>query len=372
MAEEWAGVVNAVTSKFLKGAADLTTRRRLFLAMLRKRGRITMGHDGISVTWDVEFMQPPVEAYGDGGLVTYARHDIYRMLSVDWRGYYASDLMTAKEKEMAKGNSALVKRYSAIAPNLEKSIRDKMSTELYIDGYATGNQNRLHGLATFMDTTATCVVGDRIQVPTKTNYAGKSCVLGAESGSWSANLTGSDIPNAALANDWPEGSGTSDYDYLAPKQLNWSSTAWTGTNTFFSTSVRCMRQGLLWLTLTAGDEGRPSLILMPGKMYADFLNNQSSNQRIIVPHKESQDLGFGETVNFDGAGIQYEFGCPGNNFFMLNLDQCELRCLYSDLFMPHGPDYDPRTFSWLYAIGFFGNMTFQPKFFGKGQNYAAS
>src|SRR5687768_16115295 len=115
---EWSGVVNAVTAKYLKGAVDTTIRNRKLLAMLQSKGRIKYNESGEHLEWNVKHSEPPVETHTDGAVVDYSRHDLWRRLSVDWRGYKATDMYTDKERQMAKGPEALVKRYQDIVPNL--------------------------------------------------------------------------------------------------------------------------------------------------------------------------------------------------------------------------------------------------------------
>lgn len=372
--EPWQEIVNTTTQKYLRDKIDLTKRERIYLAMLDRRGNITYGHSGTFCDWPVEAIQPPVEAYQDGGIINYAGREKIKRLKVDWRGYVATDSMTQMQKLMNRSNEALVDRYAEVLPGLDKAIRDKFSTELYIDGYASGNEQRLHGLESFMgDATYTEVAADRVLPPGDT-YGELSTALGAIGGTWSSDLSAGNRPitndSTNFATDWPDGSGTSEYDYLSPKLVNWSSTGWnTSATTWEANSERSLRMTIAWLTALAGMEGKPDLALMTPVMFSDFKNKQSGRLTIHVPHAEAQDLGFSEVLNFDGVAVTSEFGVPSNTCYVLNLNQMELRCLESELFASKGPDYDPRTMSFLFLVYFFGNMTFQPKYFAKLKNY---
>ena len=100
MAQEWQGIVAATAPKYLAGARDATIRKRLVFSMLRKKGRITQGHDGIKMIWTVQFDEPPVEARGTGSPVTYAQQDVFRQLETNWREYNATDAMPEKHRLM--------------------------------------------------------------------------------------------------------------------------------------------------------------------------------------------------------------------------------------------------------------------------------
>jgi hypothetical protein len=376
--EEWAEIVNVTTRKYLKDKQDLTMRKRLFLAMLDSRGGISYNHSGDALEWPVESIQPPVEAYADGGRINYAPREKFKRLKVDWRGYTATDAMTEKQKLMNKGAEALVNRYAELVPGLDKAMRATFATELYINGYGTGNQDRLHGLESFMakDPGYTEVVADRV-VPPLQAYGEQSTKLRSIGGTWSSDLLAAARPitndSTNYATDWPDGAGSSEYDYLSPKLINWASSGWnTSSATWEANGERSLRMAISWVTALAGEEGKPDLCLMTTPMFADFKNKMSGKMVVNVPHAEAQDLGFSDVLNFDGVAVTSEFGCPSNTAYVINLNQMELRSLASELFVNKGPDYDPETLSYLFLIYYFGNMTFQPKYFAKLYPYKAS
>lgn len=364
---EWAGVVNDTAPQYMKGAADNVMRERLLLALFKKYGRIEYNQGSYQRTWDVEFSQPNIEAYGDAGHITYERHDRLRQFTLDWRGYIATDLMTEKERLMNKGDVAIVNRYAEIIPALTRQITDRFAAEMYVDGSATGNGNRIHGFESALGA-GTVLVGDRVAQPSDT-YAGRSTALAAEGGTWSATL--STYPNSTIATDWPDGSGDPEYDYNAPKLVNWSSTAWgTGATTFEDNCERVLRQATIWSTRTGGKSGRPTLYLLASELFYAYQNHQEAKQRIWVPHKEAQDLGFGDVLNQDGVMIQHDFDVPARTGYGLNVHQMSLASLAEQLFSTKGPTEDMKQMAFLFAVGFFGNMSLNVKFMNKLYNYA--
>lgn len=364
---EWAGVINTTAPKYLKGAADLTFRKRLLLALLRKYGRIRTGESSYQCTWDVEFDQPPVRQFGDAGDQTFSRHDVYRQLTIDWRGYTTTDQMTKKEYLMNKGMQAIIDRYDRIIPNLVKSLTDTFGGEFFIDGYASGNTNRLHGLESFLGD-GTTVAADLVAQPSDT-YGTRSTALANHGGSWSTDLSTS--PNAAVATDWPEGSGDVKYDFMSPKLVNYSSTSWgTSSTSWEDNCERALRKTTIWLHRTGGQEGRPTCYLLSSDLFADFQNFQAARNRIIIPHKESEDLGFSDALNFDGVAVKYDYNVPAGVGYGLNINQMELSSIDDVLFRPDGPEWDIKTKSWLFEVGFFGNLRYQPKYFSRLAAYA--
>ena len=173
---EWEGIVKATAPKYLMGAQDLTIRGRLLLSLMRKYDRLRFNESGTLVYWDVQMAEQPVESYGDAGLINFEPHDLLSQLTLDWRGYYASDKLTEKQKEMNKGDVAIVNYYDRKIPTLVQSITNKFGNEMLLDGNLAANANRLHGIESFLGS-GTVVVGDLIAKPSDT-YAGKATDLG--------------------------------------------------------------------------------------------------------------------------------------------------------------------------------------------------
>lgn len=371
---EFIGVLNSTRPKYMKGAADLTIRQRLLLALMRKKGRILYNQSGDECKWQVEFSQPPIEAYGDGGVINFENHDAFRQLSIDWRGYFGSDSISMKQTAMNSGDEALIKVFSTKQNRLMKSISNNFAGEIYKDGDATGRANCIHGLETFMGV-GTVAAGDKVAQPSDTYGLGSmSTALGNQGGTWSADLTGTDIPNATVAKDWPYGQGTSEFDFMSPKLFNWSSTSWgTGSSTLWEDNCwRVIGYAITAMILGNGQEQMPDLLSLAGNLFQGYKNHNEVIRRIEVPHSAADDLGFkGMTLNQDGVSIQPDFDCPVNTGYLVNVDQMTLMSLMPELFWMKGPTEDPRSaFSTVWATGFFGNIQWQPKFQAKLKNYA--
>lgn len=367
---EHVATVKATAPRYFKKASDLTMRRRLWLAMLERYGVVEYNADSFSTTWDVEYSEPEVRSYGDAGDQTFAEHDALQQLTVNVRGYTTTDKLTKKQRLMNKGKSQIYNLYEKKSKNLLKAIRKKFHRELYIDGYATNNDDRLIGIESFMGTDGNTVVGDIVANPSDT-YGGLSTALGAISGSWDSDLATS--PNATIATDWPYGRGDVEYDFIAPKPFNYGSSSWSSGNTNWLDNCEDVLRtaGIVCATLT-DDEDTPMVHMLDSKMYADFCTYWSARGRIIHPHKESEDLGFGRTLNFEGAMVHFEYDCPPGVGYGLSPTMMELFSMEDTLFVPDGPSWSIEKKAWLYEVGFFGNLRFQPKYFAKYANYASA
>lgn len=365
---EWIGIVQTTTSQFLKGAENNTLRKRILLAMAKKRGRVTTGGYGKNLVWDVMFDQPPAGARSSGSQVNFTASDCYRQMELDWKEYFSTDFMSEKDTLMNSGTAAIVNRYTQIMPNMVTRLDELLNSELYVDGYAAGNELKLNGFDSFTGV-GTTIAADLIAQPSD-NYGGRSTVLGSEGGSWSTEL--STKPNNAVATDWPEGTGSVSYDYITPKLVNWSSSSWgTSAQTWLANCEVSLRQARIWSAQTGGIEGVPELAVMTGKMYREFGDKQSSKSRIVVPHSEAEDLGFSDTLNFEGMTLAYEYGVPVNSCYGFNIMEMEYRVLGGQFYINHGPEWSPESNGYTYKIGHYGNLKFNPKAQFKLKNYAA-
>lgn len=360
--------VKNTAPKYLKGAADQTIRSRFWLAYLREQGRIKLGDKGgLSTYWNVQAREPEIRDNGDAGQQVFSEHDAYEQLSIDVRGYVGTDRLTLKKKLMNTEPLAIVNLYGTKMENLVKSLTNRFGSELYCDGYATGNGNRLCGIESFMGSSTT-VSADILAKPSDT-YGGKSTALGALGGSWSTGLTTK--PNANVATDWPYGSGDSQYDYIAPKLCNYSSTNWpSGDTTWRANCAAILRRARTWCRSTGGDDKAPMLHILSGSLYDDFEDYMETKTRAMVPHPQAVDMGFPDTLNYSGAMVRHEFDCPAGTGYGINVSEMLLFSIHDELFYSYGPEWDTQSLSDLFLIGFFGNMRFNPKHFAKYAAYA--
>ncbi len=367
MANEWVGVIQANAPEFVKGYEDLTIRNRYILMLMKQKGRFEYNKGGYELNWQFQFDENNFSPYADGGNLAFDRSDLWRRLTIDYRAYVGTDLMTDLEKEKNKGNTQLINRYNEIGKQLMSGISNRFGGELYKDGNEAGRENCIHGLESFMGS-GTTVAADRIAKPDN-DYAGKATDVGTFGGAWSNSLSTS--PNANLATDWPDGSGDVKYDCLSPKLVNWSSTSWgTGATTWEDNCHRVLSQGQTWLTMTGGKESQVDLFVCASNLFQGYKNSLENLRRVVVPHKGANDLGFGMAINQDGMAVMPDYDCPVNVGYFLNASQMYICSQKPELFWTKGPDWAIERLSWLWACGFYGNAKFNTKFFGKVKNYA--
>lgn len=359
--------VRATAVKYFKGESDMTIRRRWLLSFLEKHGNIAYNVGGHSFTKNFEIYQPEVRPYGDSGDQEFNTHNADEQLTFDVRGYTVTDRLSKKVALANRGKEAIVNLYDGKTKKLAKAMRNKFNGEFFVDGYLAANADRLIGLESCMGA-GSCAAGD-IVAKNNDTYGGASTVQGAFGGNWSAELASGDRPNATLANDWPYGHGDSQYDPFSALLVNYTSTGFSsGSATWIDNCEEVLRLASIVCANKSGDDSVPMVHMLDAKMYADFLNFYAARNRILVPHKESQDLGFSKTMNLDGAAVKFEFDVPGGVGYGINIEEFELLCSQEQLFVPDGPEWSMSKKSYLYEVGFFGNLLLNPKNLAK---YAA-
>ena len=364
MANEGILAVKATAPKYLKGASDQTIRQRVLLSMLDSRGQLKFNVDGHTESnWLIQVRDPQIRQYGDSARQNFTEHDAYEPLQVDVRGYIGTDKLSHRTGLLNRGKLAIVNHYDEKLKILMRAARRRIGTDIYADGYATGNEQALIGLGSFMKPDGSVDTDDLVAVPSSSAaYGGKSCQLGALGGSWSADLAVADRPSSLISYDWPLGSGSPEYDALTPKMINAGSTRWpSGTAGWKHNCTTIMRRARQWTRSLGGDGSEPMLHLLCSEFYGEYQDYMESKERIILPHKETSDYGFSRTLNFEGAAIVDDFDVPSQKGYGLNIDELMLFTLHDDLFESEGPEWDTMEQAWLFVVRMAGNLRFNPK-----------
>lgn len=360
----WSRIVNTTIHKYIREVEVNILRNRKLLALMKERGRLSFNHSGDIVDWKVKYKRAPMQGYADSDTLTFSRRDRWKTAQIDWRGYAATDSMTKLERLKNKNTEAIVKVYSEIASNLMDDMDDQFGDELYVDGNASGNSKRIHGIESFMGDTGTGAAAGYI-VPPSDTYAGLSTVLGNYGGSWSVN--------GSSQVEWPTGTGDAHYDFFSPLIVDYTDTAWSAsTKTWPNTCREAIRYGIIKGQKNRSKKGQLDLILLENELYRQFKNNCDTNERLTVSRGDSKSgmyaLGFTDVINLDGVDITYEYGVPSSLGYGWSMDNLELMSLQGQMFVPEGPDFDIAAQSYRFSIDFFGNTKFNPRNFVKWVN----
>lgn len=360
----WARIVNSTSQKYFRKEEVNILRNRKLLALMQSRGRITYNHSGDFMDWKVRFRRAPLTGYADGDTLTFARINKRKTAQLEWRGYTVSDSMTKMEREQNKSVEAIIKIYDNLARELKDDIDDQFGDEFYVDGNAAGNSKRIHGFESALGdggntidiTSATAAersenADDRVQAPDDT-YANLSTKLGNYGGSW----TGS----------WPNGTGSSEFDFWSPIIAATDSTDYGTTNdNWAEQGDQVLRYGIIQTQKNKSKRGMLDIVFIDRSMYQEFLQLLDNKERFISRPGRNEGslakLGFTDMVNYDGVDVTSEYGVPANIGYGVNVNSIELRSLQSQLFNVDGPDWDVASRSWRFAVDFLGNLVLNPR-----------
>lgn len=364
MANEGILAVKATAPRYLKEASDQTVRQRVLLSMLDSRGRLKFNVDGHTETnWIVQVRDPAIRQYGDSARQTFTEHDAYETLQIDVRGYIGTDKLSHRTTLLNQGKHAIVNHYDTKLGILMRAAKRRLGSDVYADGYATGNEQALIGLGSFMKPDASVASDDLVAIPDSTaSYGGKSVALGTFGGTWSSDLAVAARPSSQLTNDWPYGSGSAEYDALTPKMINVASTRWpSGAAGWDNNCTVILRRARQWCRSLGGDGSEPMLHLLCSEFYSEFQDYMESKERVILPHKDTSDYGFSKTINFEGASLVDDFDVPSRKGYGINIDEVMMFTLHDGLFESEGPVWDTVEQAYLFVVRMAGNLRFNPK-----------
>lgn len=354
-APEWARIANTTIHQYIRDEELNILRNRKLLAMMKDRGRISMNSPGGDfMDWKVKYKRAPMQGYADTDTLTFSRRNKWQTAQLEWRGYSATDSITKLERLKNQGQQAIIKIASTIMESLMDDMDDQFGDELYIDGNASGNSKRIHGIESFMGNSG-AASGGFIGTPSDT-YAGLSTTLANYGGTWTGN--------------WPAGYGDAHYDFWSPLILDYTDTSWTAaTKTWPNTCKEVLRYATINTQRNKSKKGETDMFLLEKDMYRQLLDALDAAERLTVKRGDGKNglysLGFTDVVNLNGVDISSEYGVPANVGYGFNMNFIELRSLQSQLFVSDDIDFDIASQSDRFAVSFFGNCRFNPRYFCK-------
>lgn len=355
MSFDWAGHANATINKYIRKEVLAIIRKRVLLAMLQSRGRISNGNSGKVLDWKVRHKRTTMRPFSDSGTVTFARQDKRKTAQMPMRAYTVAQSINESDKLQNSGNEAIVKLYAGMIKELLDDIRDQFCEELVtVDGYAAGSDDRIMGLESMFGASSS---GSSLAGTNSDSYGQLSTTRGAYGGSWSGT--------------WPDGRGSSQYDFWTPLVVNYTGTLAAGsggwssaTKTWYNTCVEAIRYAIL-NTARNGDD--LDFILLEKNLYRLLLDHAELNERLVVNRNQDSamtKLGF-KGINVDGTDIYWEVGLNSGVGYGLCMDKMELCSWQKQLFV-NKSDFDLETVSDRALVQFYGNLKIEcPRTFCK-------
>lgn len=343
---EWERVVQSTITDHLRDETVAILRNRKLTAMLESKGRIKLNCSGKDIDWRIRALRNDLVAYGDMDPIEYARFNRHITATLPWRGYRIGEAVSDKEIEMNKGETAILAVWSELADWMKDDFSEGFADQLYIDGNASGNENKIHGIESMMGNSGAASQG-YVGVNNDT-YAGQPTAVGGIDGTWDTST-------------WPMGTGSAAYDCFTPLLVDYTDALWTLGSTWAANCIEVLRWTLTHANRNKSQRGKLDTVIVSKQMYHEFLMANEGKQRLEAGMKASPlyKLGFGDVTNFDGVDITSEYGIPDTKGYGFNFSSMELRCLKKQLVTSRGPVWNEANDTYRLLVGFWGNAIFR-------------
>ena len=328
-------------------------------ALLEAGGRVNYNNSGEGFDWPVQYRLHKVEGNTGETQRNFARRNLWKTASLEFRGYQTTDSMYYREFRSNKGPEGVVKVFDNFVERLETSLTQGLGGEYYVDGSASGNEQSWHGLESIfvlngtVDSTSgaqrSANAADIVGYPNDT-YAALSTVLGNYGGE---NESGQ---------YWPDGIADAEYDFWSPLVVNYTTTHAdlpSSTNTWAGQGDEAMRYAIINAQRNTSKNGQITNILLARDLYMGLLNIIDTKERIQISSEQSlRALGFKNVLNFDGIEVSWEAAIASGVGYGINYDNMELKSMDESLLRSEGPEYDIHSQSFNAVVSTLSNLKF--------------
>ena len=351
---DWARSIGTTLTLHLKEEEQTTFRRYKVFAALQANGNVAMNQGGRGFDWQVRYRNVPVSTYTGESPRVFARHALWQRANLPYRGYSVQDQITKREMLENRGQAQLIDVAGKMSNRLRESMEQHLSREVFIDGEASGNENRWHGLESMFGINGTVNVStgaqrtanaaDPFGFPADT-YAGLNTGLGQYAGSQLA--TGS----------WPQVPVDAEYDFWSPLVCNYTSTFFGGQNpTWQLQCIEAIRTAVNHAKRNDTKENQIDMILLDRSLYIQFLNRLDARERAIVTKTNGlKSYGF-DAVEIDGIEVASDYGCPPGVGYALSIGNMEMKVMTGQLLEAEGPFYNEELSAYRYSVSCLANI----------------
>jgi hypothetical protein len=353
---DWARSIATTIVNHLREEEIASLRKFKFFAALEGGGRIRTNMSGRGFDWEIQYRNHTPSGNNGETPRNFARENLWKKLELEYRGAQVTDAIYKKEMLENRSTQALVNVAGKMANRLLTSMEQYLAREWVVDGYATGNELRMHGVESFMGSTQTINVttnstarsvnaADPFYYPNDT-YAGLSTVLGAYGGS---QKTGS----------WPNGEADPEFDFFSPIIVN-ATSSYFGSTSWKDNCVKAVREAIHQTRRNDTKEDQVDMVLLDRRLFIDFLNSLDSKERVMVTRQNGlRSYGFTDVFELDGVEIGSEVSVPNGVGYGLATGNIELLCMENQLMVSEGPFYDEITQQYRYVVSTLGNLKFK-------------
>ena len=359
-------VGKSTISQWMTMVTNALERHYPMLARLRKLNRIkrVTNEGGGEMRWVVKKLLHDLETASIGIAIPFSPLDNLLNATLPWREYIVKDAIYAQEMAENGGKAGLIKLFTRKADSMRDSAKERLAAEFYIDGNATGNSRRWHGIESMMSIITQTATDIRATIPNDT-YAGLSTAYT----SFKASAT----------------AGQPEYGAWSPVIISTNYTDGSGSAVSFASVgddlIRAMQRRGRY-----GGSDKMDLIVLSGPDWEALATILDDKERAVLKpgELESREYGFdlSQALKLNGSYIIYDDALPTTDAnsdtvrgYGYNTERMELRVLNSgmenatageDSLFEFWDMFNINTRSQNLLLSHYGNLRYEsPKFFGK-------
>lgn len=347
-------VLHATREQWAKELSDQTLESHALLKLIKERKNVKFV-TGTKMAWTVKFKELELTPHSDMEAAVFVRNTQTKKPELEWRGYKMYDAISEQELgENAAGDTQVIDLFADKLKAMEEDANSRLCRELYVDGNATGNEKKFHGIESFMSVD-TQTGGDLFATTLNDTYAGLSTAKGAYGGSSDRDR---------------------EYNFWSPIIVSTNATG----ETWATKAVEQLRRGITEARRTMRKDHRLDLIVCSRSNYRAVLDLLDDKERLVVNQANSiARFGFSDVLQVDGCDITIDPDIPttdGNSdtirAYGFNTAQMELCVLKNpkaktqQLWNHSGDVFREDQFAFRFWVGLYGNVKFHsPRHFAK-------
>ena len=270
----WQSILQTTIPLYIRQETVNVLRNRALLAMLESKGRISMNNSGTKFNWKVEYKRAPMNDFADGDVITFGRIDRHKTAELpNDRSYVLPEMMSKIDTLQNQGNEAIIKLWDTKAKTMMSDIRENFCSQLYVDGNATGNNRKIHGIESCLAAAAAAAAPGFVR-PTDT-YADLVTTPGNYGGTYTNGT-------------WPEGSTeTPQYDFWSPILVDTVSPvagAYPGVSSLVwkNTCNQALRKLITKTRKSRSVDGKLDMIMLEDSLFEQFKNAQEDRTQLRI------------------------------------------------------------------------------------------
>jgi len=332
-------VLKATQEKWVKALSDETIDLNPISAMLKAKGLIEMNCAGEKVAWTVKKKQLSLTGYGPMDQLSFDVSQLHEKAELPWRGYKMKDALPEQALRENAGQEAVVKLFTNKLESMREDALDQFNKEFYVDGNATGNEKRFHGIESFMSTD-TQTAGDAYATTLNDTYAGLNTVHGDKGGSDRTD---------------PE------FDYFSPVIVHSDQTG----KSWAADADELLRRGFIRARYGKAKTQRVDLVMCTEDDYLALVDLLMAKETLNFSRGQADGVArFGfDALSFDGVDVMYDPDLPSSantRAYGFTISQMKLCILGGgSLWNASGSTFNEDTMSFRYWVGTYGNFIFK-------------